>query len=170
MNKRKSVIISLFFVIITLFSNIGETKDSDNVIWLVEPQFDEAENFSESLAMVRKDKKIFYIDRSGKIVIEPQVIAGSQFYNGLAPVMNADGKCGYINKEGRIVIEPQYEYHDHLNRMYFSEGLASVKKNGRWGYINREGKMVIKPQFDDAYGFSEGLAPVKIYNQWGLRW
>ena len=53
--------------------------------------------------------KYGFIDKSGKMVIEPQFddeidIAGS-FIAGLACVRK-DGKEGFIDKNGKVVIEP----------------------------------------------------------------
>ena len=52
-----------------------------------------------------------YIDKSGKIVIEPQFDDASSFSEGLAAVCLGDycplrGKWGYIDKSGEYVWEP----------------------------------------------------------------
>ena len=63
-----------------------------------------------------------FIDKSGKVVIEPQFDNVSAFSEGLAQV-EKDDKWGFIDKNGKVVIEPQYDYVRD-----FSEGLAEVCK------------------------------------------
>src|SRR5262245_25237167 len=83
-----------------------------------------------------------YIDKKGKIVINPQFERAYGFTEGLAPVM-LGGRIGYIDTDGKFAVNPQYE-----DAFSFYEGLAAVKAGGRLGYIDKEGKTVIEPQFD----------------------
>ena len=98
-------------------------------------------------------KKYGFIDKSGKVVIEPQFDIESEwdklyrsrsgaFSEGLA-LVKKDGKWGFIDKNGKMVIEPQFD-----DAGDFSEGIAKVEKDGKWGYLGKNGKMVIEPQFD----------------------
>ena len=99
--------------------------------------------------------KYGFIDKSGKVVIEPQFDYVEPFSEGFARVKK-DGKYYFLDKNGKVVIEPQFDARD------FSEGLAGVKKDGKWGFIDKNGKVVIEPQFDNAGNFSEGLASFGI--------
>jgi len=67
-------------------------------------------SFFEGLALVCDDHgKHGYIDRSGKVVIEPQFSAALRFSNGLAAVRGGSGEeWGFIDRTGRVVIEPIY--------------------------------------------------------------
>jgi predicted DNA-binding WGR domain protein len=115
----------------------------------------------EGLALVQMNNKWGYINKEGKVVIEPQFDEAEFFNEGLARVQ-MNNKWGYINKEGKIVIEPQFK-----NGFDFNEGLARVQMNDKWGYINKEGKVVIKLQFYSASDFNEGLARVEMNDKWG---
>ncbi len=53
------------------------------------------------------------------------------------------------------LIAPTYE-----DGLWFTEGLAAVKKDGKWGYIDMDGEVVIDFIYDDAGVFSEGYAVV----------
>ncbi len=108
--------------------------------------------------------KYGYIDKSGKIVINPQFEEAYDFSKeGLALVKLSD-KYGYIDKSGKIVINPQFE--DAYS--FGEEGLAIVKLSDKYGYIDKSGKIVINPQFEDAYDFGEeGLALVKLSDKYG---
>src|SRR6218665_3046176 len=97
-----------------------------------------------------------YIDKTGKMAIEPQFDGAGDFQEGLAPIKMGD-KWGYINKAGKMVIKPQFG-----GVYYFQKGRAWIQIGYKWGCIDKTGKIVIKPQFDEAEGFQEGLAMIKF--------
>jgi hypothetical protein len=103
---------------------------------IVEPQFHEALDSSEGLAMVQEVS--YSYDQSGSAAV-------------------TGGNCGYINKMGQYVIKPSFSF-----ALGFSEGLAAVEIGDERGYINKDGEMVISPRFDGGRGFSESLAVVYI--------
>ncbi len=105
-----------------------------------------------------------YIDRSGKMVIEPQFSHALPFYGNRALILDKDGKNGVIDESGHVILVPQY-YFIHS----YSEGLAAVFVGGkraiddsRWGYIDESGKLAIPGPFLKAESFSEGLASVLV--------
>ena len=67
--------------------------------------------------------KYGFIDKNGKVVIEPQFDYAGAFSEGLGKVKK-DGKWGFIDKSGKVVIEPQFD-----SIFNFSEGLAEVEKD-----------------------------------------
>lgn len=82
--------------------------------------------------------KLAFINRAGKIVIEPKFyipIRGGRFSEGLAAVV--------VRSETHSDNDP-FEY--------------------RYGYINRQGQLVIPARFYKAGDFSEGLAIVAVLN------
>jgi KWG Leptospira. len=150
--------------------------------FVIEPQFDDAESFSEGMAAFGISKKISqpssivddlinvghsfrygFIDKTGKIVIEPTYDLTGEFSEGLARV-NMGGyndmtgnsekvRWGYIDKAGKVVIDLKFNYAEN-----FSEGLAAVKIGKKYGYIDRLGSIIIATQFDMAFSFQSGLA------------
>jgi len=104
--------------------------------------------------------KYGYVDKGGRMVINPQFDDADSFAGGLARVKI--GNWGYINKSGKFIINPQFDGADN-----FYEDLARVKIDHKYGYINKEGKIVINPTFDEGYNFSDGLARVEIGRQTG---
>lgn len=60
-------------------------------------------DFSDGLAIVEKDDKIGYMDKTGKVVIPFEYTRGDPFYNGIAYV-SKDGKHGLINKKNEEVV------------------------------------------------------------------
>lgn len=98
--------------------------------------FDDVRHFSEGLAPVcitdqsPEHKRWWgYIDKTGKIVIEPKFHSALCFSEGLAKVEIINTKdpnktlVGFIDKTGNFVIQPQYAYASS-----FSEGVAAVRK------------------------------------------
>jgi hypothetical protein len=153
--------------------------------------------FSEGLAMfVSTDGKFGFVDKTGKVVINPLFEFAYPFFEGLAAVKKKD-KWGFIDKTGKIVINPQFDnvvfftegkaaFYDGkewgfidkkgnyvINSQYkavgsFSEGMALVLSGKEWGYITKDGKIEINPQFEAAYNFSGGLALIKQNDKWGF--
>ena len=127
----------------------------------IQPEYEEADTFSEGLAAVKKNGKWGYIDKEGRKVIIPQFMThgNRQFSEGLAAINIgdfSDGKWGFIDHSGEVVIQPQYELVG-----FFSEGLAFIVKDGKRGFLDKEGNIIIEPIFEMATWFSEGLAPVR---------
>jgi hypothetical protein len=118
-----------------------------------------------------------YIDRQGRVVIQPQYLAfgnhGGDFFGGLAKVTAKDGDF-YIDATGKRVARfDQFgaaDYIDPAGKLFippnskpasdFSEGLAPVEVDGRFGYIDPSGHFVIPPRFMSADEFADGHALV----------
>ncbi|HLO48926.1 MAG TPA: WG repeat-containing protein [Kamptonema sp.] len=158
----------------------GYIDRSDN--WVIQPQFNRANNFKDGLASIMIGNKWGWIEKTGKVVIEPQFELVEEFSEGLARVLKE--KVGYIDKTGKMVIPPQFggigifpgdaaHVMSFKEGGKFSEGLAAVeivneRVNQKWGYIDKTGKIVVEPQFEGAGNFADGLAPVNIGGQWGI--
>ena len=114
-------------------------------------------SFTEGFAMfATQDKegkmKLGFVDKSGKVIINPQFEDASPFIEGLARIKQKD-KWGFIDKTGKIVINPQFEAVGD-----FKNGKAVFKNGKQWGYIDTKGAYIINPQFEAAGNFSEGMA------------
>ena len=74
----------------------------------MQPQYAEAERFSEGLASITIGDawgRCGYIEKTGKIIIEPQFYACYDFSRGLAQVVTGEKlqKESYIDKTGKYV-------------------------------------------------------------------
>jgi hypothetical protein len=119
-------------------------------------QFDHASQFHEGLARVNVGGRHGFIDRSGRMAIEPQFGPETQgFGHGLAMAQAADGTCGFIDRSGDFVIAPTWDW-----AQPYQEGRARVRLDGRYGYINADGRVVVPPQYRLASDYCEGLAVV----------
>jgi hypothetical protein len=129
---------------------------------LIEPKFEDAENFSEGLAPVKvhSEETVWcpadqsgnrsgatmiwgYIGKTGKIVIPAVFNSAEPFREGLAAVSKCD-QAYFIDKSGHTVIKGNFTYASS-----FSGGLARVEtltKDGLlWGYVDKTGKLVWGP-------------------------
>ncbi|MEM7101897.1 MAG: WG repeat-containing protein [Bacteroidota bacterium] len=155
--------------IIELNGKVGFIDYEGQVV--IEPQFDDAREFSEGMAAVKMNDRWGYIDLYGKIVVEPSFGMGTgEFKDGLAPARvveglhNWEGPMGFIDKDGSFEVPAGFEKVKRL-----SEGLAPVMdENGNWGAIDRYGILKIPFAFEDMGEFSEGLAFAKKDGQYGF--
>jgi hypothetical protein len=110
------------------------------------------------LFLVCLDGQWGYMDRSGRIAIEPRFSDGREFSEGLAAVSLGEGACkssGYIDATGQMVIEAAFD-----DAYSFTDGLAKVTLGGLDGYVDASGALVIDAQFGFGHEFSEGVALV----------
>jgi hypothetical protein len=115
---------------------------------------------SVQLYPIIENNKHGYIDRSGKVVIEPRYDEAMPFSEGLARVGIGDTdtmKWGYIDATGTMVIAPQF-----YAAWDFSEGVALVSDRTSYWFIDKTGATVLKPQCTFANSFSDGLALITV--------
>ena len=146
--------------------------------FLIPPQFEAADYFSEGVAAVELHGRFGYIDTDGHFVVKPRYFRAGPFKDGLAWVVTEKPLTPFGTGEYGVALYGQVTYIDHSGREVrhpfpaehvsnFSEGLAAVRPgrifggcSGKVGYLNRQGDWAIKPQFDEAHDFSEGFAAV----------
>lgn len=113
-----------------------------------------------------------YIDKEGKIIINPQFSEASVFRNGIALVRTTGDKpkWGYIDETGHYIINAQYK-----NATIFSEDLAwVVSEDESPNAINKEGKIIFSLQSaEEVRIFKGGFAAYRIMgkdgkNMWGF--
>lgn len=127
------------------------------------------------LFVISVDLRVGFMDKSGKVIVNPEFFEARDFSEGLAAVKSDKNQWGYIDKTGRMVVDFQF-----ASAADFSEGAARIQLegedhwNGLSGYIDRNGKTIIKPQFaadqlkmPESGGFSEGLAVVEKNGKMG---
>lgn len=154
---------------LTLLAMYGQCRvacDTRTLIWAKDNKSDVA------LFRVVKDRKVGYIDFTGRLVIPHQFDLTFNylwdFAEGLAPVQLGQ-KWGFINPKGEFAIPPNFEWVTP-----FSEGRALVRVGiggppFKIGFIDRNGKFVGEPNLNGAAGpFAEGYAAVELpHNKWG---
>lgn len=115
------------------------------------------------LLKVKKDAKIGYIDKNGKIIIPLEYEDGlvDNFTNGFIGVKKGD-KCGFINLKNKISIPFDYEL-----VWYFNGSIAKIKNNGKFGFINQQGKLIAQPIYDEVWDAHNGIIVVKKDAKYG---
>lgn len=118
---------------------------------------------------IKQNKKVGFIDDTGKIVIEPKydldnykVITKDTKYIAV----RSNGKIGYIDMAGNFIVKPKY---DKAANIYNSSEFTVVSRDEKYGFVNNKGIEVIALNFDDATStFSEGLCAVRSGKFWGF--
>jgi len=100
-----------------------------------------AEATASPLLPVAQDGQWGYIDRQGRVQVEPQFDGAWSFSENLALVQVGE-QYGYINTEGAMVIEPRFD-----DAWHFSGGLAPVQRDGQWVYIDPRGETAVETTF-----------------------
>ncbi|MBW6483054.1 MAG: WG repeat-containing protein [Vicingaceae bacterium] len=118
------------------------------------------------LIPVLSGKEYQYIDREGKIIINPQFREASVFREGLGLVRTSgdESKWGFIDEAGQYKINAQYK-----EATIFSDGLAwVVSENGAPEAINTKGEIQFNlPETEKVKVFKEGLAAFSTINEDG---
>ncbi len=128
-------------------------KDGNQKIAFV---YDDAWDFVEGKAVVKKDGAYALINKSGDMINNQYYQQIISFEDGYA-VFKQNDLFGLFDKQGKIIVEPKYE-----RISLFNEDLAVVvNKDGLYGYIDRSGQELIPCQYQSAQFFSEGLAAVQ---------
>lgn len=109
-----------------------------------------------------QERKFGYMDKAGRVVVEPQFFYAGHFSEGLAWVRVLQGSewlHGFIDKTGKLVIEPQFVYQPGD----FVDGLAKVTGKFKSGFIDRAGtyRITVESEHSDDF-FSEGLLAAVI--------
>ncbi len=137
-------------------------------VFVIKPEWDNAEGFVCGCALVEKDLTYTYINASGERITEKTYEKAYSFTrSGLARVgyTSATGwKFGYIDTTGNEVIEPQYaDAHD------FQIGIAAVSNGKKWGFIRSDKTVLAGMKWTDVGDFTaDGIAMVKSGDIYGF--
>ena len=161
--------LTLSTLVLVLTSPLFLTVQAQNTVF----SYDFAQPFHEGYAMVMKDGKCGFIDRTGNLVIPYVYDHASEFRNGYS-VVTKDGKKGIIDRQGREIIAPENDGYE-INGG-FSEGLVFIRKGKQMAFVDTTGKTVIDMSgysiranedslvfgpADPGYSFHDGLAAVR---------
>lgn len=100
-------------------------------------KFEDAFDFYDGKAIIKKGDKYGAIDLSGRIIIQPKFELMGNFGNGLAPVF-IDTAWGFVNTYGKVVIQPQFD-----DIRPFKNAYAAVKNGKNWGLIDQKGTLIL---------------------------
>ncbi len=122
-------------------------------------------DISYKLIPVKSGDKWGYIDKQGKMQINPQFEEAAIFLEGLARVKGSDGKVGFINEDGKYVINPIYKDAG----CFFDDWAVVVADNSAPQFIDKNGNVKLTVNNVDQCGaFCEGLALISSKGKWGF--
>lgn len=103
----------------------------------------------------KQDDKYGFLDRSGKVVIDPIYDEVSLFHNELAIICRGKKK-GLIDVKGHVLFESELKVLDNVN-----EGMCVFSEDKkRYGFCDTKGNIAINPKWSYARSFSCGFAAV----------
>ena len=135
-------------------------EETDEVTWGIEPQYENAEAFTEQIAAVMIDGKYGAINENGEIVLP--AIYDSMKYRafGVIPA-SLNGEWYFLGPDSSRVFGP---FEDAES---YSFGYAAVKKDGKWGFIDKNGTDATAFAYDEVYSVeAEGNAWVCTDGNW----
>jgi hypothetical protein len=119
----------------------------------VEPQYQEAREFSEGVAAVGTTDHRGLIDKGGNVVLQPYYAAVQQMSEGIVAVKR-ENRWSYLDREGKEVF-PGRTF--HFASPFREERAAVCVEDGECGFIDRSGAFIVEPTYDSSYSYSEGL-------------
>lgn len=132
--------------------------NSKGEVMVASGKYDDAEDYSDNLACVKKDGKVGFVDVKGNEVIPCSFERAYPFAEGLALVRKND-KYGYINTKAEFVVAPAYD-----DGYHFACGVAIVEKGSKEYVIDKEGTVVFSQDGNKSAfleeQFSDNLIPV----------
>lgn len=117
-------------------------KEGKEVISFI---YEDADNFSEGLACVKKNGKWGYIDKEGKEQIPFVYKYSNPFYNGIALVSKDGENFYYIDKSGNKLSNSDY-FTGNI-RGYSKYGTI-IEKDNKYGFVDKTGKLVVPCIYD----------------------
>src|SRR5262245_6233806 len=101
---------------------------------------------SPPLFRIEQNGRYGYIDNTGRVVVEPQFVFGSEFKGDFAQVYVC-GRMVSMDAKGNLL--------PHVRAK-----LEARKIGDKFGFVDASGQLIIPAQYDEARWFSEGLAAV----------
>jgi hypothetical protein len=170
LNREGKLVIAVQYDKINAFDNGIATAERGGKFYILDKSGNETEVTAPGIVGIKpateglipfntKDKKFGFLDKTGKVVVEPKFKTVGYFAAGLAWAKLDDGKIGFINTKGEWAIQPNY---DMAKDFSAGDKLARVKKGEQILFVNASGAEIV-PVAAKSYGdFSNGLAYAKL--------
>ena len=124
---------------------------------IIAPKYECANRFSEGLASVAEDGYVKFIDGTGKVVIDTDMVYNYEWFSfvflgGYCKVITNDGEYyGLMDRTGKLVLPKEYSSIENSD----DHTLWSVRKDDKSAVLDKEMNYVIPPmeceyvEFDD---------------------
>lgn len=127
-----------------LYAQVGYT-------WVVNPVYDEAGDFNNNLAIVKKNGLYGAIDTTGKEVVPVEFTELFPFTEKVTSFKRSNGKVGIVDVNGKILCEKDYD-----KIFAVTDSCAKVQK-GDYGFINAFGKEIVPCKYGNLLPFSNNM-------------
>lgn len=125
---------------------------------VIDTIYDDAYNFSEGLAHVKKGTESWFINKKGEKVISAEKILSDFECNRAAVIKN--GKKCLIDKTGKIIC--YLDIDDNGIRAFSSEdNLATIYKDNKAAKIDTMGNVVLSTNYQQIWDFKNGVATMQ---------
>ncbi len=104
--------------------------------------YDEINELSNNVYIVRSNNKYGAVDHYGKTIIEPRFDKLGDFKNEFAYYVEGD-KYGFVSKTG-YVYKAEFDWISDFNE----NNIAVIKQSNFYGLINSQGIKILEPQYD----------------------
>lgn len=148
-NKAGKTKIEFQYTEASPFSNNVAIVQKDKKFYVIDysnktlsAKYDDIADFSEGMALVKKNNLYGAINLNGQEIIKPAFDMLSDYSEGYA-VFLKNGKYGFLDKQGFVAIAPIYDWVSS-----FRNGQSRAQLNKLYGVINRKGDFVIEPVYD----------------------
>lgn len=129
---------------------------------MVSPPFDEINELSNQVYVVKLNGKYGALNHFGQQIIEPRFEKLGDFKNGFA-YFNENGKYGFVSKQGQVN-KARFDWISD-----FDDNLVAVfKLNEKYGLINAAGTEIHPPEFDQIVKTGSDIHLVIIGNNYGF--
>ncbi len=122
---------------------IGYMDKQGNTV--IEPQFIEAKNFSQGLAVVKTEQGVGVINKQGQYVVVP-----NKDYQDITSfkedraIFSQGAYQGVFDRQGNILVSADQEL--HISEFSdFNKGFALISHDSKHGLIDKQGKIIIPP-------------------------
>ena len=156
----------IFFIVII----IGCTSDSkfkrfsDEIIWAIDPQYNDAYGFSTGISVVKKDDKYCFINKSQCNVFNEEYVYIQNYYSDTKLFTNQTPIIKITNISNEIFLNRMGKYVDPINiatniAILGPEIRIAMSDNWQYGLINVLDQWIIEPVFD-AMKISDDGTPI----------
>lgn len=117
---------------------------------VIPAQFLDAQNFTESLAVVKTEHGYGVIDLQGKFVIQPQSNwTDLQPFSEQRSIFREGEYYGMIDKQGRVIVPIDRKY-SHIGKV--KNGVANIIRDNKYGFVDVNGVEIIPPIYEQLGG------------------
>ncbi len=119
--------------------------------WIIKPQFDDANIFSEGFAAVCKNDSCFYINKEGVKTSDFYFEETENYINGIA-IIKKENKFYLVNRSEQLISKG----YEDINES--SDNLFVCKLKNNYGAINAKGETIIPFTYSKLGNFKNGFA------------